>query len=407
MKIKSFLKDVGGASRVTKARKAKFDNASGKNEYTDPINALAGELHPGKMKVRITKVEEVSPTAKKFTFEAVEGKLPPFQAGNYVSFSFQIGETKTTRAYSICSAPYQARTGEHPFFEVTIRNGRPGQGFVSTYCYENWKEGDVVIADLPYGHFYIEPLRDSKYIVGLAGGSGITPFYAMAQEIAHGTLDADLTILYGSVSKKDIILVKQLTAVSKECKRVKFINVISGEGEKLEKGDEKGFISRELIAKYSLDGNPSNGKTTFFVCGPLPMYNFVAKELAALNVPARRIRMETFGAPKDISKAEGYPVELIDKVFKMTVVRGVQEDVIDARADEPILVALERHGIATQSHCRSGECGYCRCKVLEGTFFVPSVGDGRRAADKRFNYVHACSTYPTSDIKVRIPILDD
>ena len=232
---------------------------------------------------------------------------------------------------------------------------------------------------MPFGHFYLESLRDSKNILGLAGGSGITPFYSMAKEIANGTLDYDLTILYGSDSHKDIILEAELKEICQKCDRVKLINVISGENQKLELGDEKGFISKDIIKKYSVDNAPENGKTTYFVCGPLPMYEFIKKELDFLNVPSRRIRMEIFGAPKDISKALGYPKEKINDTYKLTVIRGIQEDVIDCYASEPIAVALERHGILIRTCCRSGECGACRLKVLQGEFFVPEEGDGRRA----------------------------
>ena len=37
MKVKGFLKDVGGASRVTKARLAAFENASPMPVTTDPL----------------------------------------------------------------------------------------------------------------------------------------------------------------------------------------------------------------------------------------------------------------------------------------------------------------------------------------------------------------------------------
>jgi ferredoxin-NADP reductase len=402
-KIKGFLKDVGGASRVTKIRQETFDNASSENKYFDNINKVARELHPAPFKVKVEKVEDVSPTARKFTFVPVDGKLPLFQSGQYISLHLAIEGTKTTRPYSISSAPFQTQL-DKPFVEITVRNGRPGVGYASSWIYANLKKGDELEVGMPYGHFYLEELRDAKDIVALAGGSGITPFYSMAQEIANGTLDFNLTILYGSVSHDDIILEKQLQALCKKTDRVRFINVISGEGAELKKGDEKGFINRDIIKKYSVDKDPSNAKTSFFVCGPLPMYNFVKGELDALKVPARRIRMEVFGAPRDITKAEGYPVEKAKEVYKLTVVRGIQEDVIEARADEPLAVALERHGIVIKTCCRSGECGACRAKVLEGQYFVPSVGDGRRAGDKRFDYVHTCSTYPLSDIKLKINI---
>lgn len=395
MKVYGFLKDVTGANRVTEARRKLIESGSPDNLYHDHIKEVAQELHPDKVEVVVTKVEDVSPTARKFTFQACEGfKLPPFQCGQYVSLDLVIGDTLTSRPYSICSAPYQARSGEAPFFAITVRNGRPDSGFAANHIYANVKEGDRFTAHLPYGQFYYEPLRDSSHVVALAGGSGITPFASMAEEIAHGRLDIDLTILYGSVSSKDIILEKQLSEI--QCDKVKFVNVISGEDDY---PGEKGFLNRDLIRKYS------RPDSTYFVCGPLPMYEFVRGELEALGVPARRIRMEVFGAPRDVTKAKGYPRETAEGTCRLTVQRGMQEDVISARISEPLTVALERAGIKNGSRCRSGACGYCRAKLVSGEVFIPSEGDGRRRADKEFGYVHACSTWPLSDCTIRIPIL--
>ena len=395
MKVFGFLKDVLGANRVTNARRKLIESGSPENIYSDHIKEVANELHPKVTHVVVTAVEDVSPTARRFTFEAAEGdKLPPFQAGQYCSLDLKIGDTVTTRPYSISSAPFEARTGEHPFFQLTIRNGKPDSGFAANWLYANCKVGDAFTAHLPFGEFYYEPLRDAKNVVALAGGSGITPFYAMAKEIEHGTLDMNLTILYGSVSTKDIILEKQLNEIHSD--KVKFVNVISGEEDY---PGEKGFLSRDIIKKYS------QPDTTYFVCGPLPMYHFVKGELDALHVPARRIRMEVFGAPRDVTAAEGYPKDFTPKTFKLTVLRGIQEDVIDADSREPITVALERASIKNNSRCRSGACGYCRTELVKGEVFVAPEGDGRRKADKQFGYIHACSTWPLSDCTIRIPIL--
>lgn len=395
MKINGFFKDVTGAARVTKARRELIKSGSPENRYVDPIADLAKELHPDVTHVKVVKVEDVSPTARMFTFIADQGdKLPPFQAGQYCALDLKIGDTITERPYSICSAPYQARSGEQPFFCLTVRNGKPGVGFASSWIYSNVKVGDTFTAHLPFGEFYYEPLRDAYHVVGLAGGSGITPFYAMAKEIEHGTLDMDLTILYGSVSTKDIILKKELEEIHSD--HVRFVNVISGDEDY---DGEKGFLSADIIKKYSAED------TTYFVCGPLPMYNFVSGELAKLNVPKRRIRMEVFGAPRDVTKAEGYPKDIEPATYKIHVLRGQQEDVIDASSLEPIAVALERAGIPNRTRCRSGACGWCRTKVIDGSYFVPAVGDGRRRADKQYNYVHACSTWPLSDMTIRVPIV--
>lgn len=390
MKVKGFLKDVTGASRVTNARRKLIKSGSYLNVYSDPIREVAKEVHPDPFAVAVTSVTDASPTAKTFRLVPKDGKLPPFQAGQYVSFQLQIGSTLTTRPFSISSAPFEARS-EDPFFEVTVRKGRE-DGFVSNYFYNEVKEGDEFTVEMPFGQFFWEPMRDAKNVVALAGGSGITPFVSMAREINHGTLDMNLTILYGSVSSGDIILKDALESVQSE--RVKVVNVISGDEEY---DGEKGFLTAELIQKYS------EGDTTYFVCGPLPMYHFVRGELAKLEVPQRRIRMEVFGAPVDITKAEGYP-ECEAQTFKLTVVRGIHEDVIDASSRESLAVAMERAGIPNNTRCRSGACGYCRCKLLEGDVFVPSEGDGRRMADKMYGYVHACSAYPLSDCRIKVII---
>lgn len=393
MKIKGFLKDVGGASRVTKARLAAFEAASPTPERVDPIGNVAREWHPGKIDLVVTDIREVSPTAKTVRFERPDGaKLPVFYAGQFISLDFEIGESIISRPYSISSAPFEAR-GARPFVEITVRRSR-GDGFICDYVNDTLKVGDRLRGNMGLGQFYYEPLRDAKHVVALAGGVGITPFASMAKEIAHGTLDFDLTILYGSVSSGDIILRDELAKLEGE--KVHVVHVLSGD--ELDWKGEKGFITADIIKKYSHED------TTYFICGPQAMYTFMRSELKKLEVPQRRVRFEVFGQAKDITKFEGYPVGLADKTFSLTVVRGISETIIPARATESLAVALERAGIRIETACRSGECGFCRTKVLSGSFYVCPEGDGRRAADKDFGYVHACATYPTSDVKIKIPI---
>ena len=197
IRVKSFLKDVGGAGRVTEARREKLKNASAVPDPKDPIRDLADKLHPSEMQLRVTDIRDASPTAKTFRFEAVDGHIPVFQCGQFVNFRLKIGESLLTRPYTISSAPYEAR-GEHPFFEITVRRNVPY--LVPDYFFENVHVGDVLTGALPFGTFYWEPLRDTTELVALAGGSGITPFYAMAKESAPGKMHGcRLTILYGSV----------------------------------------------------------------------------------------------------------------------------------------------------------------------------------------------------------------
>ena len=231
----------------------------------------------------------------------------------------------------------------------------------------------------------------------LAGGSGITPFYAMAKEIAHGKMHGcRLTILYGSVKSDDIVLKDELDQICAECPDVKVVHVLSDDPDW---PGEHGFITREIIEKYAAPNS------TFLFCGPLAMFRFVRKALEDMGVPQRRFRHDVVNNPADISTLPGYPKGTEEKTFRITVVRGIHEDVIDARASESVAVALERSAIPVDTHCRNGECGFCRSQLLGGDIFVSPIGDGRRAMDKELGWFHACSAYPLSDLKIKIPIM--
>ena len=219
----------------------------------------------------------------------------------------------------------------------------------------------------------------------------------MAKEIMNGKMKGcKLTILYGSVKANDIVLKDELDAIEKACPDVKVVHVLSDEPDWQ---GEKGFITREIIEKYSTPD------CTYMFCGPLPMFRFVKKALDDMGIPVRRFRHDVVNNPADVSTLPGYPKGTETRTFKITVVRGIHEDVIDAKASEPVAVSLERAGIAIDTHCRNGECGFCRSHLLSGDIFVSPVGDGRRMMDKEMGWFHACSSWPLTDLKIKIPIM--
>ena len=133
------------------------------------------------------------------------------------------------------------------------------------------------------------------------------------------------------------------------------------------------------------------------------MKDLVLKDLAANRVDLRRIRIESFGIG-DITKHPDFNQKLLGQKFEIEVHQGTYTARISAYANESIAVALERSGLRIHTACRGGECGACRIKVLSGTYFIPKENDHRRETDKEYNYVHSCSTYPTSNLKIKINI---
>ncbi len=111
-----------------------------------------------------------------------------------------------------------------------------------------------------------------------------------------------------------------------------------------------------------------------------------------------------WGSPrKDVTESPGFPQEVADRTFRLRVRIGGITAEVPARSVETVLVAMERAKLAPPSQCRSGECGFCRSLLVSGDVYVNPEGDGRRAADRRFGYIHPCSSYPITDLEVVVP----
>lgn len=359
-------------------------------------NILAKKLHPHAQYAVVTAITE-HPGAKSYTLvpDAEKGTeaLAYFRAGQYVSVALDIGEAKLNKPYTIRSCPKDALKGS---YTLTVK--RTANGFASDYILDNWQVGTKVKLSGPLGEFYHQELRDAKQVVALAGGSGITPFYSMAEAIADGTEDFSLTIIYGSRTKDAILLGQELEAVAQRSGgKVKVVHVLSHEDAP---GCEKGFLTVELIAKYAPEGDYS-----VYVCGPKAMYSFLDQELPKLGLKARRIRKELPGEYGDPTGDAAYPKEAAGKTYKITVLIRGESQSVECRADQTLLDALEKAGIRAPSHCRSGECGWCHSRLVSGDVYIPEDTDGRRAADKKFGWVHPCCSYPLSDVTLDVPVL--
>lgn len=355
-------------------------------------NQIANALHPDVQYLKVEKVDAFSDDVKTYTLvadqEAGTDKIAYFSAGQYLSVRLKVGSIELTRPYSISSSPKNALEG---YYQLTIK--RVEGGLASEYILDNWAVGTKVSVSAPQGVFTYERLRDAKVVIGIAGGSGITPFRSLAKAIHDGDEDCSLILLYGSRTKDDILFLDEFNAMVGD--KFKLVNVLSaGEME----GAESGFITADLIKKYAPEGNYS-----IFLCGPQAMYNFVDKEIEKLGLRKKFIRHELFGEYRNPEKESDYPQEVVGKTFKLKVVMAGAVSEVECNANETMLSAMERGGVLAPANCRSGECGWCHSRLVSGEVYVPTRGDGRRLADLKFGYVHPCMTFPLSDCEIDVP----
>ena len=391
-------KDLNAFFGLVSERQERVKQASPLPDMEDPIGDLSRMLHPEGMQLVVSSVRDETLSVKTFRLEPAAGsgiKLPVFRPGQYVSLKTKIGDVWITRPYSISSSPCDAISLS--YYDLTIK--KKEGGFLTGHIWDLWEKGTVVDLSGPHGNFYHDSLRDSRDIVAIAGGSGITPIRSMVREMFAGDLDMKITLLYGIRTPDCAVFLEEFDMYAvREPERFKVIYVCS-EPDDTWKGPA-GFITAPCITEHAGD---VKGKT-FFVCGPREMYGFLDKELDALDIPRRRIRKEASGEPVDIASEPEFPGETKGMTFSILVRMGNAVRTISAKAVDTVLVSLEKAGIGPDSQCRSGECGLCRSLLIAGDVFVRSDGDGRRAADKKFGYIHPCSSYPISDLEIRIPL---
>lgn len=362
-------------------------------KYEFNANVLARSLHPKVQHVKVCDIKEFN-GARVYTFEPDTSKgttkLAYFRSGHYISLKLKIGDSVLTRPYSLCSSPKLALEGKYQIIVKSMKDG-----FASEYINKEFKVGTAFDISEPAGFFEYEPLRDASTVIGLAGGSGIAPFMSFASAIADGTEDFNLILLYGSRTEEEILFKDELDSLEKAAGgKLKVVHVLSDEEKP---GYEHGFINAELITKYAPE------TYSVFVCGSQGMYDYAEGECAKLGLRKKFVRLDAYGQYRLSARDEAFTSEYKDKTFELTVIMndGIERK-IPARADEPILVALERAGIEAPSKCRSGECGFCRSKLASGEVYTPERVERRRQYDKVAGYIHPCCTFPKSDCRILV-----
>jgi ferredoxin-NADP reductase len=383
---RDFRPEIDGYAEIRREievlRRYGFDYSSHRGRVGQILNLL----HPKRIRLQVSEIWEETQTAKSFRLVSPDGYLPPFQAGQYINLFVDVGGVRTSRPYSISSPPNQ-----NGYYEIAVR--RVEDGFVSSHLLENVRVGDRLESTGPSGNFFYNPLFHGIDLVFLAGGSGITPFMSMIREVTDRGLSRKIHLIYGSRDPDDIIFREDLEERPLRHENLKVTMVISDPPQGYE--GFTGFVTAKLIQDVlgSVEGK------TFYVCGPEAMYTFCLPELLKLQVPARKIRMEVFGPPKDVTAQPGWP-EMVsaDSRFQVTVKSKKR---IDARAGEPLMISLERAGIMIPASCRSGECSLCRTKLLSGKVFQPP-GIKLRKSDRTYGYIHPCVAYPLQDLEIMI-----
>ena len=393
--VRSQIKDIRNFTNIPELRKGVIQEAPETPVNGNfAVNSIANFLHPSVQYLKIKQVAEINKNTRAYILvpDTAHGtaKLAYFRPGQWISVTLHIGNAIVTRPYMLCSSPQRSVDDEY----IIIVSKKP-DGFASGYIFNNWRKGTEISASAPCGNFYYQPLRDSKNVVGVCDNQGFSAFLSMAEAIADKTLKMDLTLIYYARKQNEALMSQRFDELAQNTHNFRIIYVFSDE---YVFKCERGFVTKTLIEKYA----PFT-KYSLFVNGSNALYNRLIPQISELKLENKYIR---FGLNGQITNPEGltdFPQEAVGKTFLCKVIKnGEPLTTVPCSATETLLVALEREGIAIPSSCRSGECGYCRSKLLKGNVFIPQGVDLRRLADSSYGIIHPCCSYPMSDMTLVI-----
>jgi predicted ferric reductase len=141
---------------------------------------------------------------------------------------------------------------------------------------QSLKSGTRVVAEGPFGVFTAARRRNDKVLL-VAGGIGITPLRALAEELRG----ADAVVLYRAIGESDLVFVDELEELGA---RVHYVL-----------GDHAAPDGHRLLApEHIRELVPDVDERDVYVSGPPAMADAALKSLRRVGVPRRGIHLERF-----------------------------------------------------------------------------------------------------------------
>jgi len=341
------------------------------------------------------KVREIVPEtaeANSIRFEIPEElrEAFAFKAGQHLTLRMTIDGEEVRRNYSLCTAPADGD------WMVTVK--RIGGGRFSNWVGDSLKAGDTVDVMVPHGSFTTEFAGTaSRHLVGIAGGSGITPVMSLIRTMLREEQNSRFTLLYGNRDSSSIIFLEALAGLKdKYLGRLEIYHFLDAEEQDIELFN--GMLNRERLdeAITALIPNAA-GVDGWFICGPGPMMDAAEGALLDRNVAKERIHIERFTADRPAGTFAPEMAELQTKAEGLTVAVT-----LDGRTRKVpftagnILDSARASGLPAPFACKAGVCATCRAKVTSGKVEM-AARYGLTDEEVADGYVLTCQSVPLGD----------
>ena len=287
------------------------------------------------------------------------GDFVPFVAGQHLPLRFNLPE-RPISTYTISSDP-----SDHDGYRISVKLEPEGKGG-SRYVHKNAKVGSQIPAENPRGKFVLSD--DTRPVVLLTGGIGVTPALSMLYELARQP-ERPTYFIHACMRAEEHSFVEEVAAIAADAPNV-FCHVAyaEGQGEDVEAGrcQSLGLIDRALLRSLL----PQDAYHVY-LCGPDSFMDAMRKTLVSLGIPDEAINQESFSGSRKSSSAPVKPAATRPPPLSegnLPLVRFAKsgiETVWDGTSSS-LLELAEAQGLTPEFECRDGICGTCACNKLEG-----------------------------------------
>jgi ring-1,2-phenylacetyl-CoA epoxidase subunit PaaE len=341
------------------------------------------------------KVAEIVPETAEAN--SIRFEIPPelrdvfaFKAGQHLTLRAAINGEEIRRNYSLCTAPADSD------WMVTVK--RIGGGLFSNWVADQLKAGDTVEVMVPHGSFTTEfNAANRHHLVGIAGGSGITPVMSLIKTLLREEPQSRFTLFYGNRDSSSVIFLETLAALKdKHLGRLEIYHFLDQEEQDIDLFN--GMLNRERLEEAIVhlvpDAADVNG---WFICGPGPMMDAAEGALLDRSIARERIHIERFTADRPPEAVAREIAELQTKAEGVTV--AVTLDGRTRRVPFTagnILDSARAAGLPAPFACKAGVCATCRAKVTRGNVEM-AARYGLTDEEVAAGYVLTCQSVPLGD----------
>jgi ring-1,2-phenylacetyl-CoA epoxidase subunit PaaE len=279
---------------------------------------------------------------------------------------------------------------------VTVK--RIGGGIFSNWVGDQLKTGDTLDVMAPHGSFTTEFAASNKrHLVGIAGGSGITPVMSLARTLLREEPHSRFTLLYGNRDSSSVIFLEALAALKdKHLDRFEIYHFLDAEEQEIALFN--GVLDRHRCDEAIVHLVPdAAGVDGWFICGPGPMMDAAEGALLDRGIAKERIHIERFTADRPPEAVAREIAEL------QTKAEGVRVSVtLDGRTRRVaftqgnILDSALASGLPAPFACKAGVCATCRAKVTKGQVEM-AARYGLTDEEVADGYVLTCQSVPLGD----------